>query len=126
MEVNTFHIALDEGELYNVYFTGHLADEGATRGMDMRMMMGDKTDTTIMHTQTALNWSDPADYNTDVHLALASATDFFGIVDWDAAGTVDFSGNGTFAVRVSDHTLAGDDVLRLDADGDFAKAEHTL
>jgi hypothetical protein len=126
MEIPSLRIALDEEALCTVHFAGHLADEGVMRGMDMRIVMGDQNDTTVMHTHTALNWSDPADYDTDVHLALASATDFFGIVDWDAEGTVDFSGNGTFAVRVSDHSLAGDDVLRLDADGDFAKAEHTL
>jgi hypothetical protein len=123
MEITSFSIALDEELLGSMTFSGHLADES----MGMHLLMHDHNDTAVMHTHTALNWSDPAEYDMEVHLSLASATDFFGIADWDAEATVDYAArNSAFAVRVCDRTLAGDEVLRLFADGDYTKAEHTL
>jgi hypothetical protein len=96
-----------------------------TCSMDVLAQISDHNDTTVMHTHTALNWSDPADYDTDVHLSLASATDFFGVLDWDTTVTVDFV-ESQYTVRLIDHALTGDEVLRLSADGDLTKTEFTM
>jgi hypothetical protein len=95
-----------------------------TRSTDIHVQISDNNGTTVMHTHTALNWSDPADYGTDVHLSLTSATDFFGILDWEAEATLDYI-EPQYSVRIKDHALAGDEILRVIADGDLTKTEHT-
>jgi hypothetical protein len=95
------------------------------RSTDIHVQILDHHDTPIMHTHTALNWSDPAVYDSDVHLSLATVTDFFGLVEWDATVTCEFA-EGMYAVRLADHALAGDELIRVIADGSFAKTEHTM